>query len=642
MYRVMYRLGWDSQNKILHSELGSPKLLEGKITKAVGSYDQFSCTIDPTQEAFSAIVPLTTFITVVRTKPPQRILFEGRVLDVQPTLGSDGTINNAVTAEGLESFLHDSVQPWAEFHNTSPQAFLQTLINQHNSQVESYKQLKLGTITVTNSTDNVYRFTDDTKDTYDNIKEKLIDRLGGEIRVRHESNGLFLDYMPVIGVKSDQPIQLRKNLLSMSQKLDPTGVITVLKPLGAAEERTTAEGETQAVSTPRLTISGVNGGSPFLRDQKLIDQFGIQVGVQTWDEVKTDSILLTKGKEFLANQKPVKQLVQITAVDLSLVGRSAADFWCGNYYDIINPLIGFAQTLRLSAQVIDIVEPKNSTLQAGDQVMSQEQYNVTLRQQIQTAHQFSKNYEALIQGQATEIANLKKTTTALGQEVDSLKGMIGGSYYEGNIIDVSEWQTTIDWTKVVGAGLALAIIRIQHGSTHEDLTYKANIPAAVNAGANYAVYAYFSASSTGDAAVEANDFYNRAKAVIGSGRQPRFWAIDVETVEMGGNVGLMRSGVEAYMDKLNALGVPDNKIVLYIANHLYTQFNLNVGRAAAIWIPSYGANDGTVAGSTKPSHPYDLWQFTSTGSVPGINGNVDMNTDPSDRFKQQFLKKGVL
>lgn len=642
MYRVMYRLGWKGQNKILHSELGSPKLLEGKITKAVGSYDQFSCTIDPTQEAFSTITPLTSFITVVRTKPPQRVLFEGRVLDVQPTLGSDGTVNNTVTAEGLESFLHDSVQPWAEFHNTSPQDFLQTLISQHNSQVESYKQLKLGTVTVTNSTDNVYRFTDDTKDTYDNIKEKLIDRLGGELRLRHESNGLFLDYMPVIGVKSDQRIQLRKNLLSMSQKLDPTDVITVLKPLGAAEERTTDEGETQAVSTPRLTISNVNGGSPFLRDQKLIDQFGIQVGVQTWDEVKTDSVLLTKGKEFLTNQKPVKQLVQITALDLSLAGQSASDFWCGNYYDIINPLIGFAQTLRLSAQVIDIVEPKNSTLQAGDQVMSQEQYNVTLRQQIQTAHQFSKNYEALIQGQANEIANLKKTTTALGQEVDSLKGMIGGSYYEGNIIDVSEWQTTIDWTKVVGAGLALAIIRIQHGSAHEDLTYKANIPAAVNAGANYAVYAYFSATSTSDAAVEANDFYNRAKAVIGSGRQPRFWAIDVETVEMGGNVGLMRSGVEAYMDKLNALGVPDNKIVLYIANHLYTQFNLNVSRAAAIWIPSYGANDGTVAGSTKPSHPYDLWQFTSTGSVPGINGNVDMNTDPSDRFKQQFLKKGVL
>ncbi|EGF47457.1 prophage Lp1 protein 52, endolysin [Lacticaseibacillus rhamnosus MTCC 5462] len=407
MYRVMYRVGWDSPYKLLSSDFGSPRLLQGKITKAVGSYDIFSCTIDPTQEAFSAITPLTTFITVVRTKPPQRILFEGRVVTVQPAMGSDGTINNVVTAEGLESFLHDSVQPWAEFRNTSPRDFLQAMINQHNSQVESYKQIKLGTITVTNSTDNVYRFSDDTKDTYTNIKEKLIDRLDGEIRLRHESTGLFLDYMPVIGEKSKQPIQLRKNLLSMSQKLDPTDVITVLKPLGAAEERTTDEGETQAVSTPRLTISDVNGGSPFLRDQKLIDQFGIQVGVQTWDDVKTDTALLTKGKEFLANQKPVKQLVQITAVDLSLVGRSVSDFWCGNYYDIINPFIGFAQTLRMSAQVIDLVDPKSSTLQAGDVVLSQEQYNLNLRQQLRQAQLFSQSYESRLRSQSALIANLK-------------------------------------------------------------------------------------------------------------------------------------------------------------------------------------------------------------------------------------------
>lgn len=239
--------------------------------------------------------------------------------------------------------------------------------------------------------------------------------------------------MPVIGEKSKQPIQLRKNLLSMSQKLDPTDVITVLKPLGAAEERTTDEGETQAVSTPRLTISDVNGGSPFLRDQKLIDQFGIQVGVQTWDDVKTDTALLTKGKEFLANQKPVKQLVQITAVDLSLVGRSVSDFWCGNYYDIINPFIGFAQTLRMSAQVIDLVDPKSSTLQAGDVVLSQEQYNLNLRQQLRQAQLFSQSYESRLRSQSALIANLKKTTGDLGKEVAALKDLISSDYTAGDM-----------------------------------------------------------------------------------------------------------------------------------------------------------------------------------------------------------------
>lgn len=477
MYRVLYRNGWNGQNKVMNADIGSPRLLAGKVTKAVGSYDTFSCTIDPTQAAFSDIQPLVSFITVIRTKPPQRVIFEGRVLDVQPTMGTDGTINNVINAEGFESFLHDSVQPWAEFHDTSPQDFLQALIDQHNAQVEEYKQVQLGTITVTNSTDNVYRFTDDTKDTYDNIKEKLIDRLGGEIRIRHESGGLFLDYMPIIGKKSDQPIQLRNNLLSMSQKLDPSNVITVLKPLGAAEERSDEE-EAQAVSTPRLTISNVNGGSPFLRDQKLIDKFGIQVGVQTWDDVKTDSILLTKGKEFLANQKPVKQQVQIAAVDLSLVGRSVSDFWCGDYYDVVNPLIGFSQALRLSAQTIDLVTPQSSTLQVGDKLLSVEDYNADLNKASKKVS-YLENRLIIVSAEATNANKLaqeaQETASGLKATVDDLEKQIDTADLSNindalekmsnqlttlydNIGDIGDELTTVKEAQTTSTGATLTTI----------------------------------------------------------------------------------------------------------------------------------------------------------------------------------------
>ncbi|RGM21051.1 holin, partial [Ligilactobacillus salivarius] len=57
-------------------------------------------------------------------------------------------------------------------------------------------------------------------------------------------------------------------------------------------------------------------------------------------------------------------------------------------------------------------------------------------------------------------------------------------------------------------------------------------------------------------------------------------------------------------------------------------------RPGAIWIPSYGQNDGTLANSLKPTHPYDLHQYTSKGSVNGITGNVDMSAEPSERFKE--------
>lgn len=204
----------------------------------------------------------------------------------------------------------------------------------------------------------------------------------------------------------------------------------------------------------------------------------------------------------------------------------------------------------------------------------------------------------------------------------------------GKIIDVSEWQGVIDWNKVIADDVTLSIIRVQHGSAHQDLKYMENLQKCISAGGKYAVYAYFAATSTSDAQQEARDFYNRTQQVVAGKQQPIFYAIDVESIEMSGDVTQMRAGVEAYMSQLNALGVPDNKIVLYIANHLYDKFNLNVARPGAIWIPSYGQNDGTLANSLKPTHPYDLHQFTSKGSVKGISGNVDMSAEPSEKFKE--------
>lgn len=617
---------------------GDPGLTSAVINYDVTSYPKLELTYAPSSPIYARIQPFISIFTV-----PGK--FIGRALSVEESMDSSGQVSKKVTAAGLADVLHDSIQPWAEFHNTTPRDFLQALINNHNTQVEDYKKISLGTVTVTNSTDNVYRYTDDAVDTYQTIQDKLVSRLGGEIEVVLNNGQLVLNYVPKVGKQGQQIIALKRNLLALTETIDLSAIATVLKPLGA-----TLDQGTDAQSNPRLTIKDVNGGSPYLRDEGLISQFGVQVKAQTWDDVTTASVLLTRGKDYLANQNLINNAVQLTAVDLSLIGKRADSFVNGNEYRVVNPIMGFDRYMRVVAQSLDLLNPANSTLTMGNPQQTLEQYRLNIQRDIDNGKRLTQELQVTQQrlkkladesaSSQSKINELTETAKQLQEEIEKLKPSGGGGgTYSGNIIDVSEWQKSIDWSKVVNAGLALAIIRVQHGSAHEDLTYKVNIPAAINAGANYAVYAYFAATSTSDAAVEANDFYNRAKAVIGAGRQPRFWAIDVETVEMGGNVGAMRAGVEAYMDKLNALGVPDSQIVLYIANHLYSQFNLNVGRAGAIWIPSYGANDGTVGGSTKPTHPYDLWQYTSTGSVPGISGNVDLSTDPSDRFKQQFLSK---
>ena len=642
-YRVTIREGWNGPEMLLNSDIYQRiRLVSATVSKSVSAYDSFTFTLDPSHKLYAIIKPYKFFVKV--TRPDQnKVLFEGRVLTYSDSMDTSGVIQKTAVCEGLEGFLHDSVQSWREFHNTTPKDFLQALVNEHNKQVESFKQIRLGNFTVTNSTDNVYRFVDDTKDTYDNIQDKLVSRLGGELRVRDENGTLYLDYMPKIGGTASQKIKLATNLLSSSRNIDPTEVVTVLKPLGATQERQTGDDGKTEVSSPRLTIASSNGGNEYLRDEELIKEFGIRAKTQTWDDVNTADTLLQKGRAYLASQKAIKYEIQLTYVDLSYIKDGVAMFDCGDTVTVQNSLQGLEIDERIVSMSIDLLQVQNTTMTLSNDPLSVNSY----RSQSSQAYDAERNaFYNLLRDQKLSTADLEKALKSSNEQIKSLQQALqdlenkfNGQIPQpqpthiGKIIDVSEWQGVIDWNSVVRDDVSLSIIRIQDGSSHQDLKYMENLQKCINAGGKYAVYAYFRGTSTADAQQEARDFYQRVQRVVANKQQPVFYAIDVESVEMGGNVSQMRAGIEAFMSQLNTLGVSDHKIVLYIANHLYNSFNLNTARAGAIWIPSYGQNDGSIVNSTKPTHPYDLWQYTSKGRVSGITGNVDMNTEPSDKFK---------
>lgn len=642
-YLVTIRKGWNGQEEILNSNFANgARLSSAVISKSVTEYDSFAFTIDPSHPWYAKIEPYQDFVKVYR--PDKNLeLFNGRVLTYSDSMDTAGLVQKTVVCEGLEGFLHDSVQPWAEFHNTTPTDFLKAVIDNHNSQVESYKKIRIKQATVTNSTDNVYRYLDDAQDTYDTIQDKLISRIGGELKVKWGGDMLELYYEPTIGKDATQSIILTNNLLSSSRSIDPTEVVTVLKPLGATQERNTNDDISTDTSNPRLTIKSVNNGSEFLRDEGLISEFGIRVKAQTWDDVTTPQALISKGREFLQNQKAIKHDVQVSYVDFSYL-EDVDMIECGDFITVINPVQGLQLTERIVTMSLDLLAIENSTVTLSNQPLNLKFYRDEYRrEQLAESELFTKLFKEQQQntsdlrnkliGSQKEVADLKNELANIVKRLDDYDHTKPQPAHIGKIIDVSEWQGVIDWPSVIADDVSLSIIRVQDGSTHQDLKYMENIQKCISAGGKYAVYAYFRGASTADAQQEARDFYNRTQRVVAGKQQPVFYALDIESVEMGGAASQMRAGVEAYMNQLNTLGIPDNKIVLYIANHLYASFNLNVARAGAIWIPSYGQNDGSLANSLKPTHPYDLWQYTSKGAVKGITGNVDMNTGTSDRFK---------
>ncbi|WP_269845350.1 GH25 family lysozyme, partial [Carnobacterium divergens] len=285
---------------------------------------------------------------------------------------------------------------------------------------------------------------------------------------------------------------------------------------------------------------------------------------------------------------------------------------------------------------------ETSELTIGDRFISLSQYQAELKKKNNALNDIAGKTNSLIK----RTNNLDKTTAGLGKELiesnkiisqqqqlieDALrriKELENGTDPErpiGKIIDVSEHQGQIDWVKVKADDIELAIIRVQDGSSYVDNYYRYNIQQCQQLNITYAVYAFARYVNEADAGQEATDFYNRTKSISGTGKQPLFYMIDVEVATMEN----MRQGTEAWQNKMISFGISQTNQVAYIANHLYDQFNINVARFGSIVIPAYR--------STPPDHPWDLWQYSDKGSVQGINGNVDVNKDPSERFKKQYL-----
>lgn len=175
------------------------------------------------------------------------------------------------------------------------------------------------------------------------------------------------------------------------------------------------------------------------------------------------------------------------------------------------------------------------------------------------------------------------------------------------IVDISHHQGTIDWSKASKV-IDLAIIRTQYGSQLEDTQHKAYEAGAIKYDVPFGVYAYNLATDVADAKVEAQDFYNRAS------KSANFYVIDVEETT-GTNAAAMKGIVNSYVAELRKL--TDKKIGIYIANHLYTTYNLDMSKVDFVWIPRYG--------STKPTYAHQLWQYTDQGKVNGISTYVDLN-----------------
>lgn len=185
------------------------------------------------------------------------------------------------------------------------------------------------------------------------------------------------------------------------------------------------------------------------------------------------------------------------------------------------------------------------------------------------------------------------------------------------IVDISKWQADVDFDALI-ADTALIILRAGYrgsdGGVKIDERFVHNAGALRARGVRFGVYFYSIATNESMAREEARMFWKWAKDYA-----PLFWALDAEKSE------ITQDAIAAFVDELRKLGA--DRVGCYVAHHLCRKYRYDELRAAFdfTWIPRYGKNTGAIEGSMKPDFECDLWQYTSTGTVSGISGNVDLN-----------------
>lgn len=355
MYEVVMK---NKDNEIVINsvsvDLFSPKLLNGNIKKGINSIDSFTFDILPNNPGYNLIEEFKSKIDVVNINSG-KIEFKGRVLISKEKMSEDGKVIKTIICESELGYLLDSIQDYGEYHNIKVRDFLKLIIDRHNKQVEEDKKLILGNITVEDNNDSLYRFINYGK-TLEVIKDKLINRLGGELKIRYENEVRYLDYLSSIGRNTNLEIRLSKNLKTLEEEKDPTGIISRLTPLGAKIDD----------SEKRLTIESVNGGIKYIDDIEAINKFGIIEGYIKWDDVTIDSNLLKKGKKYLLEKNRVKKKYNISALDLSIIGLEIEEFEVGNIYRIINPIMNIDEDLRIIEKNINFNKPQESSLIFGE------------------------------------------------------------------------------------------------------------------------------------------------------------------------------------------------------------------------------------------------------------------------------------
>ena len=206
-------------------------------------------------------------------------------------------------------------------------------------------------------------------------------------------------------------------------------------------------------------------------------------------------------------------------------------------------------------------------------------------------------------------------------------------------IDVSRFQGGIDWPTVSTSGIRFAFVQASRGSGADcivkpaqcgpDPYFAANRLAAESSGIRVGAYhrAFASGATAADARADALAEANIFIAAVGSLQSGELIPVlDAESPFTGMTSTSLRTWIRVFVKRVTKkLG---RKPMIYTNASSWSATGDTVEFAKArypLWVAEWGVSRPTVPANNWARRGYSVWQYTSSGSVPGISGRVDMD-----------------
>ena len=300
-------------------------------------------------------------VTTVEVWCDGEALFYGRVFDESMALDRMKT----VTCEGELAYLIDSIQRPASYEHVTLTQVLQSVLAEHNSQVEPFKQFELGNVTVP-TPDGMITIRTDWEDTLKFIQETLLGLTGGHLVIRHADGKRYLDYLESYNRRNTQGIEFGRNLIDYSQTASAENIATCVIPLGAKLEK--AEDAPEDEPDRYLTIESVNGGKDYVCNEEAVATYGWVSTAVKFDDETDPERLKEKGEEYLSSTQYDSLSLTLTAFDLGHLDADIQKIRVGDEIRVYSKPHGMDRYFPVTKQTVNLNNPEKDQIELGTTV----------------------------------------------------------------------------------------------------------------------------------------------------------------------------------------------------------------------------------------------------------------------------------